>query len=105
MKRATLAALTMLGTLTFAHAASASQYKGKCAKQAEEAAITNWADVANPDPNLEYLTVSSLATAARSDTYEVVLALSDGNETSYAKYEVKFASLGACKGATVSAAK
>jgi hypothetical protein len=104
MKPAILA-LLVLGTLTFAQAASAAQYKGKCAKQAEEAAVLKWADVKNPDPNLEYVTVSSLAKSARSDTYEVTLALNDGNETGYAGYEVKFADLAACKGATVSNSK
>ena len=102
MTKLTLA-LIAVGSLAVAHSASATEYKGKCAKQAEDAAVKKWADVPNPDPNLEYITVSSRAAATRSDKYEVILALNDGNESAYAKYEVTFENLGSCKGASVEA--
>ncbi len=79
-----------------AQTASAATYSGKCAKKAEAAAVNYWADVPNPDPSLEYVTVSSKETAPRSGTYTVVLALSDGNEQAFAKYEVTFEDAGKC---------
>jgi hypothetical protein len=83
------------------NSAGAAQYSGKCAKQAESAAITKWADVPNPDANLEYITISSKAVAARSSTYIVDLAFSDGNETARGQYKVTFGDISDCSQAQV----
>jgi hypothetical protein len=96
MKKTTLFAFVALLAAFAANSALAATYSGKCAKKAEEAAIQFWADVPNPDPNLEYVTVSSKVTAPRSAQYIVVLALSDGNEQAFAKYEVTFEDLSKC---------
>lgn len=97
--------LTLVTIALTASPAWATTYKGKCAKQAETAAVEKWADVPNPDPNLEYITMSSEETGRESDTYIVVLALNDGNEQAMAKYQVKFGEPAACKKPAVSAAK
>jgi hypothetical protein len=98
--------LVSLCALSFTQSAHANTiYKGKCAKQAENAAVQKWADVPDPSPTLEYITVSSQVKEPRGDTYEVVLALGDGNETGYAKYEVVFGELSNCSRAKVSVAK
>ena len=90
-----------LVAMIFAQSASAATYKGKCAKKAEEAAVSKWADVPNPDPNLEYMTLSSEVTARRGDTYIVILGLSDGNENVMTKYQVTFQDAGSCSKPTV----
>lgn len=83
--------------------AHAAGFRGKCAKQALNAAVTKWADVPNPSETLEYIPVSSEPVKAGSDTYVVVLALSDGNEMAYAKYEVVFGDYARCAKPVVTA--
>jgi hypothetical protein len=93
-----LIALTAL--LAF-NSAWATEYTGKCAKQAEQAAISKWADVPNPNPSLEYVTISSKASAPRSLTYIVELGFYDGNEGARGEFQVKFDDLSDCSGPLV----
>jgi hypothetical protein len=76
--------------------ASPSSFKGKCAKQALDAAVMKWADVPNPSEQLEYFPLSVAPVANGSDTYLVVLGISDGNEAVQAKYRVKFQDYAKC---------
>jgi hypothetical protein len=75
-------------------------YSGKCAKQAEAAAIDKWSDVPNPSANLEYQTVSSNVDSKDSATYHVLLGLFDGNESFPAQYKVVFADSKTCQAPT-----
>jgi hypothetical protein len=93
--------IASLTSLAFSSPALATTYKGKCAKAAESAAVTFWANVLSPDANLMYSTLSSHASAPRSEEYTVVLAFSDGNESAYGQYKVVFQSLSDCSGAQV----
>ena len=86
-------------------AASAPKFSGKCAKQAVEAAVAKWADVPNPDPNLEYLPVSSNPTKPGGEVYTVVLAFSDGNDIIQGRYEVVFGDYQNCRKPRVTTAK
>ncbi|MGZ3649759.1 MAG: hypothetical protein ACXWR1_08715 [Bdellovibrionota bacterium] len=90
-----------LASISIAQSASAATYKGKCAKQAETAALNKWSDVPNPDPGLEFMTMSSEASAPRSEKYVVVIAIGENEETGMLKYEVTFRNLAACKDPTV----
>ena len=87
--------IVLIASLSFT-SAWATDYSGKCAKQAETAAVKKWADVPNPDPSLEYDTISSKVSEPRSDAYIVELSLYDGNEESGVKYQVVFEDLSDC---------
>jgi hypothetical protein len=91
--------------LTFAHSAFAATYRGHCAHPAEMAAIHKWANVPNPSDQLEFMTMSSEETSRGAASYTVVLALSDGNESNYAKYLVVFDDVESCSAPTVTATR
>lgn len=94
--------------LVFMFATSAlaeTKFTGHCAKAAVSAAVAKWADVPNPDPNLEYMPVSAAPKANNPHVYEVVLGFSDGNEATYGKYDVTFANAAQCQGAVAVEAK
>jgi hypothetical protein len=92
--------IVLIASLTVT-SAWATAYSGKCAKEAETATVKKWADVPNPDPELEYVTISSKAIEQRSDTYVVELSFFDGNEESGATYKVVFEDLSDCSRARV----
>ncbi len=92
---------SVLVGLLVASSSYAVSLKGKCAKEAVDAAVMKWADVPNPDPNLEYIPYSAVPISPRSNVYIVVLAFSDGNDVVPGKYKVTFHNYASCSGAEV----
>ena len=87
--------LTLFATSAFA----AAPHSGKCSAAAADAAVQFWANVPNPDANLEYAVVSSAPVSRGSSEYTVVLAFNDGNESAYGQYTVIFKDVDSCSGA------
>lgn len=83
----TLLATALIAAFSFSAAGAPKKkiktYVGKCAKQAAEYAFTDFGNVPNPDPNLEFDLVSSVLDSSTKDkkthTYIVKYGEFDGN--------------------------
>ena len=80
MKALLLSVFVAVISLTAVAAPKSKTVTGKCAKQAAELVQANWANVPNPDENLEIDIVSSNVDASDKSLYTVKWGDFDGNQ-------------------------